>query len=115
MATAQFFKDESVKKSTLATFFFACVVTLTAIIFYFVAQPVLPLLYSKTTAPEQLVPKVYLAFFPILSWSIALIHTLLIHTDNTNDPVIKKLFSWAGLSTNILLLSALVRIILITT
>lgn len=86
----------------------------TSIIYFFLAQPELPLFYSVATKQDQLSNKVFLFLFPIVSIVINLLHFFIARVLKRYSVVLLKLFVGTTLGLQLLLGFALVRIILIT-
>ncbi len=87
----------------------------TTIIFYFLAQPELPLFYTVATKQDQLAPKLLLFIFPTVSLFINVLHFFIFRILQKYSAILLKLFVGTTIGLQILLGFALFRIILITT
>lgn len=84
--------------------------TLLASIFYFAAQPLLPIHVSLAEPAAQLVAREWLALFPIFSWVVVGLHAVLIISEDTPD-LIQRLFAWSAVAVNVVALLSLMRIV----
>ncbi len=92
-------------------FFLFLVVT---IIYYFLAQPELPIFYTVATRQDQLAPKLFLFIFPAVSLSMNIIHFFILRALQKYSAILLKLFVGTTIGLQILLGFALLRILLIT-
>lgn len=86
----------------------------TTIIYYFLAQPELPLFYTVATKQDQLAPKLFLFIFPAVSLSMNVLHFFIFRALQRYSAILLKLFVGTTIGLQILLGFALFRIILIT-
>lgn len=84
------------------------------IIYFFLSQPELPLFYTVADKQDQLAPKAFLFLFPAISFAINIIHFIIVKTLQKFSAVLLRLFVETTIILQILLGSALVRIIWIT-
>lgn len=89
-------------------------VTISTTIFYFFAQPVLPLLYSLARPEQALVSKEWVFLFPALSLFITLTHIICSSIFGDLDKLILKLFAWMTVVLQCCLSLIVVRLLLIT-
>ncbi len=110
-------EDETLARSVRGVLLTSCVftglITLCTTLFYFIAQPIVPLLYSLPRAEQALVPKLWLFVLPAASLSITVVHTILISKFRDLDELILKMFAWVTVFLQVLLLAILVRTITI--
>ncbi len=88
------------------------ILLLIALVAQFVMQPAFPLFYSLSSGSNQIVPKAWLFLLPGLSLIFNFIHIGAIRLFNLHK-LIEKLFSWADLILQIILLLITFRNILI--
>lgn len=82
-----------------------------SLVAYVFLPPQIPLWYSIAIPEQQLVPKIYLAFFPITMGGLTFTHTLIIKKLRTMDATIIKIFSFGTTLTIFLFLVALIHIV----
>lgn len=87
---------------------------LISIIYFFIAQPELPIFYTLANKSDQLVPKYFIFIFPLISLLITIIHTPIASILYRKSIVILKIFMGTTLLFQVLLALALLRIIIIT-
>lgn len=108
-------EDETLARSVRGVLLTSCVatgiITLCATLFYFISQPVIPLLYSLPRAEQALVPKLWIFALPAASLTITVVHTILISKFRDLDELILKMFAWVTVFLQILLIALLVRTI----
>lgn len=78
------------------------------------AQPELPIFYTMADSEKILQPKIWLILLPGLSMAISLITMIAVHFLNKLESSLLRLYAWASLASQIVLLMSAVRIILIT-
>lgn len=78
---------------------------------YFVLQPEVPLFYSLAQPQDYLVQKEWLFVIPALSFSLNVLHTSLLKVLAHYEQVLTDIFIWTGLAIQVLLASALLRIV----
>jgi len=88
-------------------------ILLLVLVDFFRIQPVLPLFYSLARPDEQLAPKVWIFFFPVVLTLITFGHLGLIYRYHNYEPLLLQLFAWTTLVINILLSLALLRVLII--
>lgn len=86
----------------------------TTIIYYFLAQPELPLFYTVATKQNQLAPRIFLFLFPAISFFMNILHFFIFKILQRYSTILIKLFVGITIGLQILLGFALFRIILIT-
>lgn len=121
MSQARFFLTDSfdqytskTKKPLKISLALAAVMTLIATIFYFGAQPELPIHYSLLQKQQQLVPKYWLAVFPVFGFSVTLLHAGVLHFQRKSEEFVHTLFAWAGVGANVIVLLILLRLLYAT-
>ena len=80
---------------------------------YSSTQPQVPLFYSLSNPDQQLVPKQWLFFFPILSALILILHRIFIYFLRKQDEKITKMFTWITLFLLCFLNFGLLRILFV--
>ena len=90
------------------------VILAASIIYYFISQPELPILYSVANKEDQLMEKIYLFVFPISSFVINFIHLIILNMLKKYSSILLKLFVGTTLALQLLLAFAFLRIIIIT-
>lgn len=103
-----------VKRPLLLSVTMTGLITLLAVIFYFAAQPVIPIFYSLARAEQTLTTKEWLFIFPGISLVITVLHIFLIAFFKELDALVLRLFAWMTMIMQLILTLTLVRIILIT-
>lgn len=88
-------------------------VLLTVLVAYFRIQPEIPLFYSLARPAEQMAPKIWIFFFPLILAVLTLFHLALIYRYLDYEKLLLQLFAWTTLVMNILLALALVRVLVI--
>lgn len=78
-------------------------------------QPEVPLFHSLPGAEQQLIPKVWLLLLPGLSLLINIIHIGIVNLTKHIDSLMIKLYAWADVILQVLLLLVTLRNILIVT
>lgn len=104
---------DSVRKILLVAIVFTGIITLISSIFYFLSQPVIPLMYSLPRPEQALVPKEWIFLFPIVSLTISVLHIFLIGKFKDLDELILKMFAWSTVALQIILSAILIRMIVI--
>lgn len=89
--------------------------TISAIIFFLVAQPELPLFYTLSSSDQVLAPKEYIFLLPGLSFATLILNFSILYWLNKEKDILFNIFSWSTIVIQVLFLTALVRIIAITT
>lgn len=77
-------------------------------------QPVIPMFYSLTRPEEQLVPKQWTLVFPVFALAILFIHIPIQSYLQKKDSFDAGLFSWAATISEVLLVIAYTRILMVT-
>jgi hypothetical protein len=95
------------------SFLLSSAITLTVLIFYFSIQPVIPLFYSLAEPTSYLAPREWLFLFPVFSFSLAILHMILIRVLYHHEKIIPILFAWATIVIQILTCLVLFRILFI--
>lgn len=108
---------DSLARSVRKILFIVCgltgVITLLASIFYFIAQPVIPILYSLPRPEQALAPKLWIFVFPVISLVLSIVHIILIGKFKDLDEFILKMFAWVTVFLQLFIAAVLVRIIYI--
>ncbi len=78
-------------------------------------QPEVPLFHSLPGAEQQLIPKIWLLLLPGLSLLINIIHIGIVNLTKHIDSLMIKLYAWADVVLQVLLLLVTLRNILIVT
>jgi len=99
------------KTPVLVCFFLSSLMALIVLASYMSIQPVVPLFYSLPQPNDYLVPKIWLAVFPILSFIITLSHLIWLKSIQTYEKVIQQLYIWLTVIIQLVFLLALIRII----
>jgi hypothetical protein len=89
-------------------------ILITAVVYFFITQPELPIFYSLATSQDQLADKIFLFVFPLLSFGINFLHLFIFKILQQYSSVLLKLYAGTTLGLQVVLLLALVRIVLIT-
>lgn len=105
---------KEVKLNLLISFYLTILITLVATVYYFLSQPVLPFFYTLPLQQQALGPKEWLFFFPVFSFSITLIHMVVISIFQDLESLVLKLFAHMTAVVQVVLLLALVRVLIIT-
>lgn len=87
--------------------------TLVVTIAYFRLQPVVPIFYSLGEPSEYVADKAWLFFFPAFSFTVTILHLLILPTLRSYHRVMNQLFGWVTLMMQALCIVAAVRIIFI--
>ncbi len=108
---------DSLARSVRKILFIVCgltgVITLLASIFYFIAQPIIPILYSLPRPEQALAPKLWIFVFPVMSLVLSIVHIILIGRFKDLDEFILKMFAWVTVFMQLFIAALLVRIIYI--
>lgn len=80
---------------------------------YLLLQPVIPLFYSLVNQENQLVPKLWVAVFPVAGIFIYIAHGILIKKLEKSELLAAQMLAWATVIVEILFVIALTRIFLI--
>ncbi len=103
-----------VKRPLFLSFIITLVIILTSGIYYIFAQPVIPLFYTLARPAQSLASKEWLFLFPSISFSMSVLHVLIMHWFRNMEPLLLVLFARTGLLLQVVLLGAVLRIIYIT-
>lgn len=82
--------------------------------YFKLAQPELPLFYSLSDAQQLLQPKVLFFVLPGVSLTISLVTMVTIAIMDSIEISMLKLYTWASVSSQIILFMAAIRIVYIT-
>ena len=88
--------------------------TVVTVIYYFMAQPELPLFYTLANKQDQLTAKIFLFLFPIISLTINAIHSLVLKKMHKYSILLLTLFAGTTLVLQALISYSLLRIISVT-
>ncbi len=91
----------------------SCALTLVVTIAYFRLQPVIPIFYSLGEPTDYVADKVWLFFFPAFSFTITILHLVILPTLRSYNRVMNQLFGWVTLTLQALCIVAAIRIIFI--
>ncbi|NCO12397.1 MAG: hypothetical protein COZ34_02825 [Candidatus Pacebacteria bacterium CG_4_10_14_3_um_filter_34_15] len=105
---------KSIKKSVLVSWIAMFVIALVSTIYYFIAQPELPIFYSLAQRKDQIVQKEYLFLFPTISLLMNLLHFQIIKVLKKYSSLMLKLFVFTTAFLQIIFLLSLLRIVMIT-
>lgn len=108
-----FLLPKFVKTPFLIVYLLTLTSALATLVFYFKAQPQIPIFYSLATPSEHLAPKEWLLIFPALTTIVTLIHVAITRSLTQTDRLLVTLFSWSTVMIQIILTLALLRIIYI--
>lgn len=108
-----FFIPKIVKTPFLIIYLSTLISALLTLVFYFGTQPVVPIFYSLAEPAQHLTPKEWIFLFPVFSFVISLLHSILIKLIIKSEKLLIILFAWITVIVQIVLLLALVRIIYI--
>lgn len=103
-----------VKKEALISLYLTAAITLAAVVYYFVAQPQLPIFYTLPLASGALANKAWMLLFPVISFLITLLQLIMIGIFKDLDVLILKLYAWMTAFIQAMLLLVVFRIMLIT-
>jgi hypothetical protein len=105
----------SVRTPFLLSYLCAATASFIAVGFYLQLPPVIPLFYTLAEAADQLVAREWVFLFPALGITISIAHTLIVQTFQEHGRVVSRLFSWATVVVQLLLMLSIIRIVLIIT
>lgn len=103
-----------VKKEALISLYITAGITLAAVVYYFIAQPQLPIFYTLPLAKDSLANKSWLLLLPLISFVITLLQLVMICIFKDFATIILKLYAWMTTFIQAILLLVVLRIILIT-
>lgn len=104
----------SIKRPLLLCVAFTGLITIVSTLYYFFAQPEVPIFYSLARPEQALSPKEWVFLFPGISLVITLLHSILISLFKELERLILRLFAWMTLLMQGFLFLTLLRIIIIT-
>lgn len=105
---------QSIKRPLFISWVLLLLMIIVTGIYFFIAQPELPIFYSLATKQDQLASKAFLFLFPLISFITNLIHLTLIKVLKNYSLVMLQLFVGVTVGLQVMLLFALLRIVLIT-
>lgn len=108
-----FLLPKYVKTPFLIVYLLTLTSALATLVFYFRAQPQIPIFYSLPEPAQHLAPKEWLFLFPSLALASTLVHVTIVKAIANTDRVLVMLFSWSTVVVQIILVLALFRIIYI--
>lgn len=108
-----FLLPKFVKTPFLLVYLLTLVSSLTTLVFYFRAQPQIPIFYSLPEPAQHLAPKEWLFLFPGLAVLSTVIHIAITKSITHTDRLLVILFSWSLVVVQVVLVLALFRIIYI--
>jgi len=85
-----------------------------SILYYLIAQPQLPMLYTVASKNDQLLDKIFIFIIPALSLVMNIIHYIIARLLKKYSVILLKLFVGTALGLQVILMFAFLRIILIT-
>jgi len=94
--------------------FVTLLIALITTVYFFLAQPELPIFYSLPESSGILQAKIFLFILPAISLLISLITMVMIFVLGKIDSSLLKLYTWASVSSQIILFMSTIRIIYIT-
>ncbi len=104
----------SIKQPLLLCVAFTGLITIVSTIYYFFAQPEIPLFYSLARPDQAITSKEWIFLFPTIALFITLLHSILISLFKDLEKLVLRLFAWTTLVVQCFLFFALLRIIIIT-
>ncbi|MBU0974940.1 hypothetical protein KKD03_04545 [Patescibacteria group bacterium] len=104
----------NLKKPVLISWIAMIAIILVSTIYYFIAQPELPIYYSLAQKNEQIVQKEYLFLFPAISLLMNLLHFQIIKVLKKYSSLMLTLFVYTTAFLQIMFLLSLLRIVMIT-
>ena len=107
-------QQEDQEHSLRYAWIISAITTLTAGLYYVIAQPEIPLFYSLATKQDQLTNKIFLFLFPVVAVAINTAHFFILKTLKEYSTIILRLFIGTTLGLQTLLLLACIRIIWVT-
>jgi len=108
------FIPKVIQKTFMFSWLITIVILLISLIYYFIAQPQLPIFYSLARKSDQLLSKEFLFLFPTISFFMNLSHLFIIIFLKKYSVLMLKLFIATTTTLQIIFLLSLVRIVLIT-
>lgn len=112
--TPTFSLPSSIKQPIYISWGVSFLILLLSIIYYFLAQPELPIFYSLARKIDHLAPKEYIFLFALISFTFNFIHLFFINYLKNYSKLLLKLFVGTTFALQIVLIMALLRIVLIT-
>ncbi|MCC6711659.1 MAG: hypothetical protein IT416_04905 [Candidatus Pacebacteria bacterium] len=106
------FVAKQVLQPLKVAFLLCFLITITAGISFPFIQPVIPLFYSLAQADKQLVPKIWIFFFPAFAWIVLITNLLLIKFFQQVESNMQKTFAWT--TVGIITITGILIIRLIT-
>lgn len=104
----------SIKRPLLLCVAFTGLISIISTLYYFFAQPVIPIFYSLARPDQALATKEWIFLFPGISLVITLLHSILISLFKELEKLVLRLFAWTTLIMQCFLFLSLIRIIIIT-
>jgi hypothetical protein len=105
---------ETIKKTILIARTITLAMLLIAVIYYFIAQPQLPIFYSLARKNDQLANKEFIFLFPAISFVMNLLHFPVIKTLKRYSSLMLNLFTVTTTILQAVFLLSLLRIVMIT-
>lgn len=105
---------QSIKRPLFFSWVLLLFMLIITTIYFFIAQPELPIFYSLGTKQDQLANKIFLFLFPLISFITNLIHLALIKIVKDYSLIMLQLFVGVTVGLQVMLLYALLRIVIIT-
>jgi len=103
-----------IKKPIFTAWTISLVILFISVIYYFIAQPQLPIFYSLARKSDQLAQKEFLFLFPLISFVMNFTHLLVIKILKSYSSLMLKLFTFTTTVLQGLFLLSLLRIVVIT-
>ncbi len=91
----------------------SCALTLLVTIAYFQVQPLIPIFYSLGEPADYVAPKMWLFVFPAFSFTVTILHLLILPSLRSYHRVMNQLFGWVTLTMQALCIVAALRIMMI--
>jgi hypothetical protein len=90
-------------------------ITVTAGISFPFLQPVIPLFYSLSQPEKQLVPKIWIFFYPVFSWLVLFLNSILMKTFQQVEVSMHKTFGWTTVGIIGIIGILIIRLVTIVT
>lgn len=107
------FVSKQIVQPLKVAFLLCFLLTLTAGVSFPFLQPVIPLFYSLAQADKQLVPKIWIFFFPVFAWLVLALNTFLLRLFQQVEINMQKIFAWTTMGVITITGILLVRVITI--
>lgn len=109
------FVPKYVSQQLRVGFILCLLITITAGVSFPFLQPVIPLFYSLAQPEKQLVPKIWIFFYPAFAWLILFINSILMKTFQEVEVGMHKVFAWTTVGTIGIIGILIIRLVTIVT